>query len=298
MSHTMAMHCQSPSQSPRPFSPRVPPTQTAAAQFEEHASIVQPQAYRILTPPWSDPSRSNRPAPAVLPLPVPLNRPVPSPPSAIQSYHNTYSSNIVEDVLPLSDSVSGASHSNLPNSTPNVRFNQTIESSILPGFNNSTHHGLNLATNRPRTSYPVFQTTSELAAHHGIPRKLPPLPAQTTQQIRYRPPVPRFDNCNPPAEPEQLTPDLFPSDPQNYLQNLMADYLSMVTNFPVVDESNKKAFHTNMAVVLESAPDNGQSEDQFLAGVMNSISQQSGLTLTREHRMVDVWTIGQVPDAK
>ena len=52
-------------------------------------------------------------------------------------------------------------------------------SSLLP-----SHHGdVNHPSHRPRTYNQVFHTTSDLAAHHGIPQQLPPPPRTTPRRL-------------------------------------------------------------------------------------------------------------------
>ncbi|ETW81390.1 basic-leucine zipper transcription factor [Heterobasidion irregulare TC 32-1] len=52
-------------------------------------------------------------------------------------------------------------------------------STLLP-----SHHGdVNHPSHRPRTYNQVFHTTSDLAAHHGIPQQLPPPPRTTPRRL-------------------------------------------------------------------------------------------------------------------
>ncbi|KAH9179347.1 hypothetical protein EDB89DRAFT_1842487 [Lactarius sanguifluus] len=82
---------------------------------------------------------------------------------------------------PISESSSG--HSGAP---------QSIESSRLSSQQSSPYHGsLNPQAHRPRTYNQVFHSTSDLAAHHGIPESLPP-PPRTTPRSSEPDPIPDF----------------------------------------------------------------------------------------------------------
>ncbi|KAK7690198.1 hypothetical protein QCA50_006849 [Cerrena zonata] len=94
------------------------------------------------------------------------------------------------------------------------------------GHSSSTHHlssapsqyvPINTISNSPRTSHPVFHTTSALAAHHGIPQSLPPVPRTT----RYN------------------TPSASSVSPTNDFDftNLCSNYLSMLSQKPVDTQS-------------------------------------------------------------
>lgn len=68
----------------------------------------------------------------------------------------------------------------------------SINSSPAP----SQHVSINSISNRPRTSHPVFHTTSALAAHHGIPQSLPPVPRTTRYRSTSDSPPTEFDFSN------------------------------------------------------------------------------------------------------
>ncbi|KAH9065313.1 hypothetical protein EDB87DRAFT_1555901 [Lactarius vividus] len=82
---------------------------------------------------------------------------------------------------PLSESSSG--HSGAPQSS--------IESSRLSSQSSPYHGSLNPQA-RPRTYNQVFHSTSDLAAHHGIPESLPPPPRTTPRRSSEPDPIPDF----------------------------------------------------------------------------------------------------------
>ncbi|KAI1790204.1 hypothetical protein LXA43DRAFT_973853 [Ganoderma leucocontextum] len=70
---------------------------------------------------------------------------------------------------------------------------------------------------RPRTSHPVFTSTSALAAHHGIPQSLPPVPRTS----KFAAPAPLA--AHPPEAPALQTPEF---------QSLCSHYLTMLSQNP------------------------------------------------------------------
>ena len=66
---------------------------------------------------------------------------------------------------------------------------QSFESSRLSSPN---HGSLNPQANRPRTHNQVFHSTSDLAAHHGIPESFPPPPRTTPHRSSEPDPIPDF----------------------------------------------------------------------------------------------------------
>ncbi|KAI0786174.1 hypothetical protein C8Q75DRAFT_283515 [Abortiporus biennis] len=81
-----------------------------------------------------------------------------------------------EDVLPSALIASSTSDTSEHTSHHGFSPGQTNKLSSSP----SNYESLNYSTARLRTSpHPVFHTTSALAAHHGIPQSLPPVPRTT-----------------------------------------------------------------------------------------------------------------------
>jgi hypothetical protein len=146
---------------------------------EEHMDDVDAMFQQdVLIPPWSPHRRTNR-QPELPSVNAP--HPRPSTAFAIQSNQNTFTNN-GQDVHPASSDVSRPSLSASP------RFNNGHplshpESQPLPS--SSTRHGpINTHNNRLRTT--IFGTTSELAAHYGIPRKLPPTPRVSSLNFKLQ----------------------------------------------------------------------------------------------------------------
>jgi hypothetical protein len=145
-----------------------------------------------------------------LPSKVPLSpKTTPSNPDkvaipAFQNTNDTYSSQDVH--LPVNSSASSTS------STATRSFGQPstpLETSVS-SFS-QPNHVLNHPIRRPsRTSNQVFQSSTDLAAHYGIPQRLPPAPRTTTRYLQ------------PPA-PQQ-------SSPLPDFQTLSANYLNMLSN--------------------------------------------------------------------
>ncbi|KAH9047696.1 hypothetical protein EDB84DRAFT_1263444 [Lactarius hengduanensis] len=125
---------------------------------------------------------------------------------------------------PISESSSG--HSGAPLSS--------IESSRLSSQSSPYHGSLNPQAHRPRTYNQVFHSTSDLAAHHGIPESLPP-PPRTTPRSSEPDPIPDFS-----------------------LSSLCSNYLTMLSSnktseqTPTITESDTSAAH-QMSVDNEAA---------------------------------------------
>jgi hypothetical protein len=118
-----------------------------------------------------------------------------SPPTAtaIPAHQNTTTTNTGHDV-PFSVNTSPV-HTSAASFTPPL-----------------TQHDLKHPIRRPRTSANIFQSSTDLAAHYGIPQRLPPAPSTTYQ---------------PPSSPKQPTPLVD-------FQTLSQNYLNMLSNKPTV----------------------------------------------------------------
>jgi len=113
-----------------------------------------------------------------LPTPVPLDpHHIASPPaSAIPAQNsplNTSSGQNVHFVNASASSVRSPAISTI--GTPL----ETIVSSFSPPL---TQNDLKHPIRRPRTSTQVFQSSTDLAAHYGIPQRLPPVPSTSSRQ--------------------------------------------------------------------------------------------------------------------
>ncbi|KAI0260223.1 hypothetical protein BC834DRAFT_556796 [Gloeopeniophorella convolvens] len=118
----------------------------------------------------------------------------------------------------------------------------SIESSRL-SYQPSPHHGsINPSTHRPRTSYTqVFHTTSDLAAHHGIPQSLPPPPRTTPRRS---------------SEPEPLS--------EFSLSSLCSNYLTMLSSNKSTEQTAALAEHDHSTALTMT------SEDEAAAQVIAS----------------------------
>lgn len=147
-----------------------------------------------------------------LPSKVPLSpKTTPSNPDkvAIPAFQNTNDKYSSQDVhLPVNSSASSTS------STATRSFGQPstpLETSVSSFSQPLSNHVLTHPIRRPsRTSNQVFQSSTDLAAHYGIPQRLPPAPRTTTRYLQ--PPAPQ------------------PSSPLSDFQTLSANYLNMLSN--------------------------------------------------------------------
>jgi hypothetical protein len=91
----------------------------------------------------------------------------------------------------------------------------TVES---PAYGYNNHVSITTHRTRPRTSSQVFHSTSDLAAHHGIPQFLPPAP-RTTPRI-------------PSAHEDPISPHSLP-EPESDFSDLCSNYLTMLSQTPL-----------------------------------------------------------------
>ncbi|KAH9989710.1 hypothetical protein BJV74DRAFT_452604 [Russula compacta] len=117
------------------------------------------------------------------------------------------------------------------------------ESSGLSSTPSSYHDHLNPPTLRPRTSNQVFHSTSDLAAHHGIPQSLPPPPRTTPRRS---------------SESEQI-PDLS-------LSTLCSNYLTMLASNKISEQTPIPEDNSNAA--LPMSPDD-QAAAQAIASALS-----------------------------
>ncbi|KAI9058535.1 hypothetical protein FKP32DRAFT_1606885 [Trametes sanguinea] len=114
-------------------------------------------------------------------LPAEPHQLSPHPNSALFPSRFTHQHQFSQDVLrfPVNASSSNDRPDHLSTSHGPHRPDSNLESFQLPRSYPTQHVALNATTSRPRTSHPVFTSTSDLAAHHGIPQSLPPVPRTT-----------------------------------------------------------------------------------------------------------------------
>ncbi|KAI0357598.1 hypothetical protein OH77DRAFT_1399077 [Trametes cingulata] len=169
-----------------------------------------------LIPPPS-PSRLHQPA-DLSAEPHPLS---PHPNSALFSSRYQQHHQRRQDVLPfVVNASSSCDHPDLNTSHGSTRPDN-LESFQLPSSYPTQHVALNAPSSRPRTSYPVFTTTSALAAHHGIPQSLPPVP-RTSKFASDSPAVPRSAPAPPVAS----------SSTDLDFSSLCSNYLTMLQTKP------------------------------------------------------------------
>jgi hypothetical protein len=162
---------------------------------------------RKLTYPSSPRSRHQRP-PTLPPLPnSTLN------PHSVFAISGSYNNNnyYSQDVRPSLVNASSAYYRNNPSTGQNVSHYRTPESSNFQSH--PSHVSINNQVTRPRTSTPVFSSTSDLAAHYGIPTSLPPAPRTTPRRAE-----PAESHYQPPPEPE--------------FASLCSNYLTMLSQKP------------------------------------------------------------------
>ncbi|CAL1712320.1 unnamed protein product [Somion occarium] len=125
-------------------------------------------------------------------------------------------------------------NASLQNDSP-VTISQHGHSSPATSLSSSSpsHHvSINLSSPRPRTSHPVFHTTSALAAHHGIPQSLPPVPRTT----RYQP---------------SSAVSTSPSTDFDF-SNLCSNYLTMLSQKPDTRSDNMAAVPSNTTAPMSA----------------------------------------------
>ncbi|OCB89098.1 hypothetical protein A7U60_g3782 [Sanghuangporus baumii] len=207
-------------------------SQSQSARSEEHIDDVDAQLgvqQDVLIQPWSSTDlRSQKSADATLQSAATQNRRSASSPSvsAIHPLQNNFISTNGQDVL---HTLSASSGPRLPSSPAYFHNGQyTVESPVLQNPTHTSHGSINNSNLRPRTNLPVFGTTSTLAAHYGIPTRLPPIPRvnATSSTTHNRPPVPRFDESVPSTSTSYQHQQPV-SDDNGFFQfdTVMADYL-------------------------------------------------------------------------
>jgi hypothetical protein len=135
---------------------------------------------------------------------------------------------------------------------------QPLHESIGLSSNSSPYHdSLNPSTHRPRTYNQVFHSTSDLAAHHGIPQSFPPPPRTTPRRS---------------SEPESI--------PDFSLSSLCANYLNMLSSNSNPEQASIP--EVNPTAALSMSPDDeaaAQAIASALSGTPDSrTSSDSSLT--------------------
>ncbi|KAH9851767.1 hypothetical protein C2E23DRAFT_829065 [Lenzites betulinus] len=127
-----------------------------------------------------------------------------------------------QDVVPFS--INASSSNDQPDLTI-TRHGSTrpvpLESFQLPSSHPTQNVALNAPSSRPRTSYPVFHTASDLAAHHGIPQSLPPVPRTS-----------KFAPASPAVSRSAPTPPVASSSFDLDFDSLVSNYMTMIKQSP------------------------------------------------------------------
>ncbi|KIM81096.1 hypothetical protein PILCRDRAFT_821924 [Piloderma croceum F 1598] len=184
---------------------------------------------RKLTCPSSPRDRPQRPP--TLPPPTNQNRTPHSVFAIPGSYNNNYYNS--QNVRPSLVNASSATYSNSHQPTGQNVFNRRpLESSDFHS-SVSQHVPINNHLHRPRTSTQVFQSTSDLAAHYGIPTFLPPAPSTIPRRAHTAESHPQ-----PSSEPE--------------FADLCSNYLNMLAQKP--GDNNMTENHLMVSAHDSTAP--------------------------------------------
>ncbi len=160
----------------------------------------------------------------------------------ISPYQNTFTYTNGQDVPPI---ISDASRPSL-NSTSYAQHVRSYPEQVpLSSTETPQHASLNNSSDRPRTQLPVFGTTSELAAHYGIPRKLPPTP-NVINPSNFKAPAPTFNI------PSSSTSTIERDQLAEWHNQLLASYIDMVSTNP---QESSEASSSMAAPLLQPTPD-------------------------------------------
>ena len=153
-----------------------------------------------------------------LPTPVPLDPQQISAPStsAIPAQNSPHISASGQDVHFVNTSTSSVRSPAISTIGPKTPLETTVSS-----FSTPTHNDLKYPIRPPRTSTQVFQSSSDLAAHYGIPQRLPPVPSTSSRRH--------------PVSPTEDQTDLadFATLSQNYLNMLSTKVSDPVATYSV-----------------------------------------------------------------
>src|SRR5216684_2282762 len=130
--------------------------------------------------------------------------------------------------------------------------------SALSANSSPYHDDLNSQTNCPRTYNQVFHSSSDLAAHHGIPQSLPPPPRTTPRRS---------------SEPEQI--------PDFSLSTLCSNYLNMLASNKSSEPSSVPEENPTVALPMST---NNEAAVQAIASALSgtSDSRPSSITLIEQ----------------
>ncbi|EMD31368.1 hypothetical protein CERSUDRAFT_127396 [Gelatoporia subvermispora B] len=163
------------------------PFLVGASSRHRHADrpwLHQPVHHRVEnTPLTSPPSASPRLDPRHFQVPTDAYQSHPQAPALFPLPRTFDNTSLGHHVLRLPvNALPQSNHRDQSTSNGSSHLTPPLESYQLSGPLPSQNVSLNTSSSRPRTSYPVFHSTSALAAHHGIPQSLPPAPRTTRYQ--------------------------------------------------------------------------------------------------------------------
>lgn len=247
-----------------------------SARSEEHIDDVDAHSrvqQDVLIQPWSSTDNRSQKSADASPLSAAIqNRRSPSSlqvPAILPLQNNLVSNNSGQDVRNTLSVPSGPLHSSSPVYPRNGQ--QSVESPVLQNHSQTFYHGSINNFNRPRTNLPVFGTTHHLAAHYGIPTRLPPIPRInfTSTTTNIRPPVPRFDESTPSTsastsyqQPQAVSDDLG----FRQFDTVMADYLKMVK-----DNSGTAVPSSPAKVPAQLEPPSAEQEGAAVQSISNML---------------------------
>lgn len=165
-------------------------------------------------------------------------------PTLLPTFRNPSINNSRKDVLPSSVNASVTSD------LSDTNQHGLLSPAYLLASTSSHHVSINPYSNRPRTSHPVFTSTSDLAAHHGIPQSLPPVPRTT----RYQ-------------EPQASTSTFSAPNTDFEFTSLCSSYLNMLSQKPqepVIPESTHSMPTDEHAAAVQALMDVIQGNYGFL----------------------------------
>lgn len=194
-----------------------------------HESLAHDETARLISPSPASLDRQSAALPSDQQPPRASHPQFPAIPAFLPD-NNTYNTDQHVRSLPLNGSSSAPQH----RLTPSTGFSSPyqLEGSTTSSFAPSHHGPISSPFPRPsRTSNTVFRTTTDLAAHHGIPQSLPPPPRTTPRRSVHQLSIPDTSALSEPID----------------FSNLCSNYLSMLS------ASNKNAAEQPSAMMSTAA---------------------------------------------
>ena len=187
---------------------------------------------------------------------------------AIPAFQNTNDTHSSQDVHLLNSSASSTP------STATRSFGQPstpLETSVS-SFSQPNHVLTHPIRRPPRTSNHIFQSSTDLAAHYGIPQRLPPAPRTTTRYLQ--PPVPQQ------------------SPPLPDFQTLSANYLNMLSKKPTDTDAASSTPAMSSSTLTPAELNAPVIPSDFTADQIKQISELIGKNTAPMPRALAVTHIG------